>query len=81
MALVHGPVRPLCAARFQRDVESRAARSPTGFFQGDNFGVVAAVVRVESFADYAAILYQDCADDRIRMREGNTAPRQIECAF
>jgi hypothetical protein len=35
---------------------------------------------MESFANYAAIFYQDCADHRIRVREGNTKLRQIECA-
>jgi hypothetical protein len=36
---------------------------------------------MESFANYAAIFYQDCADHRIRVREGHTQPRQIESAF
>jgi hypothetical protein len=43
--------------------------------------VIAAIVRVESFADYATIFYQDGADHGIRMRERDTALRQIQCAF
>jgi hypothetical protein len=42
--------------------------------------VVAAVVRVKSFANYAVIFYEDCADDRIRVREGNASTGESERA-
>ena len=64
------------AAGFERYVESRAASFLSCFFQCDDFGMVAAVVVVEAFADDFAVFDQDCADDWVRMREGYPA----ECA-
>ena len=64
------------AAGFEGDVESGAAGFFAGFFQGDDFGVVAAVVVVEAFADDAVIFDDDAADARVGMREGCAALRE-----
>ena len=47
------------AAGFEGDVERCAARFFAGFFQRDDFGVVAAIVGVEAFADDAVIFDDD----------------------
>jgi hypothetical protein len=36
---------------------------------------------VEAFAYYAAIFYEDCADNWIRVRKSETSLRQIEGAL
>jgi hypothetical protein len=69
------------AARLQGHVERCASRFFPSFFQRDDFRVVATVIDVEAFAYYAAILYEDCADNRIRMRKSETSLRQIEGAL
>ena len=46
-----------------------------GLFKRDDFGMVAAVVIVEAFADHFAVLNEDRADEGIRMREGGSASR------
>ena len=51
MALVQGPVRPVVQQGSSVDVQSRAAGFFPGLFQGYDFGVIAAVVGVETFAD------------------------------
>ena len=61
------------AAGFEGDIESCATGLFASFFQGDDFGVVEAVVVVEAFADDAAIFDDDAADARIGVREGCAA--------
>jgi hypothetical protein len=68
------------AAGLERDVERRAACIFASFLEGDDFGVVAIVVDMKTFADDAIIFYEYGADDGVGMRERDAAKRQRECA-
>ena len=61
------------AAGFEGEVEGCAARFLTGFFKGDDFGMVAAIVVVETFADDAVIFDDDAADAGVGVGEGGAA--------
>ncbi len=75
MAFGAGAGASSVAARFERDVHGRALRALSGLAQRDNFGVIAAVVDVKTFADYAAGFYDHRANRWVGMGQADAAAR------
>ena len=78
---VQGPVRPVCDARFQRAVERGAAAPLACFVERVHLGVRLAGALVCAVADHDTFVGDHArADDRIRCRAPEAAPRLLERA-
>src|SRR5712691_7469369 len=69
------------AAWLKADIERGALRVSARGFQSDDFGVVAPVVLMKSFANHLPIFHEDRADRWIWAREADAFARQLQRAI
>src|SRR5713101_3900125 len=75
------PRAPRSAAWLKGDIERGALRVSARRFQSDDFGVVAPVVLMKSFANHLPVFHEDRADRWIRAREADAFARQFQRAI